>query len=197
MFRFLLFLLLIGCGSERIQEKQVEVLVPFYIEADLVSPDVLPYVMEFAGYCEKFNTAEKCKKNFQKITAVDVVSSFEEKFVVGKCYMDRLGNRKIEISDGLMHLDSFSMQTVVVHEMAHCVLGSEYGLFPHYDEEPDIMNTYLLPEKIIFSSWPTLIENLFDRVEVEFSLTQENSSDIITSTLINEAGGFDCETRKN
>ena len=191
----LLFILLIGCGSERIEEKQTE--VPFYIETDRVNLDVLPYVMEFAGYCEKFDTAKRCKENFKKITTVDVVSSFDEKLVVGKCYLDRLGNRKVEVTDQFMHLDSLSMRAVLIHEMAHCVLGFEGDLFPHYDEEPDIMNTYLLPEKILSFSWPNLIENLFERVEIGYSLTQNSNNDIITSTLINEAGGFDCETRKN
>ena len=193
-----MFVLLIGCGSyERIEEKQVEIEVPFYIETELVDSEVLPYVMEFAGYCEKFNTVKKCKENFKKIISIDVVSSFQEKFVVGMCYMDRLGNRKIEISNELMHLDSFSMQAVVVHEMAHCVLGSDKELFPHYDEELDIMNTYLLPEKILVLKWPVLIESLFERSKSDFFLTQKENDDTVTSTLIDEAGGFNCEARKN
>lgn len=193
---FVFFMFLVGCGyaEPEVTEKRID--VPFYIDSEKVDLEVLPYVMEFAGHCEKFN-AVGCKENFKKIEKIEVVSSFEERFVVGKCFMNRFGNRKIQISNELMDLDSFSMQTVVMHEMAHCVLGSGVSLLPHYDEEPDIMNTYLLPEKIIFSSWPTLIETLFARAATELSLTEMQNSGIVTSTVINQVGGFDCETRKN
>lgn len=194
-FVFLLFL--VGCGSyeQTVLEKKVE--TPFYIDIDKVDSDVLPYVMEFAGYCEKFELVQNCKKNFNKIKKIKVVSSFEERLVVGKCYLYKTGERRVEINGTLMHLDSFSMQAVVIHEIAHCVLGAETDIFPHYDEAPDIMNTYLLPEKILFLSWPSLIESLFERASPELSLTAYQSNDIVTSTLINKVGGFGCETRKN
>ena len=193
---FVFFMFLVGCGyaEPEVAEKRIDVF--FYIDSEKVDLEVLPYVMEFAGHCEKFN-AINCKENFKKIEKIEIVPSFEEKFVVGKCFINRFGSRKIQISNELMDLDSFSMQTVVMHEMAHCVLGSEFTLFPHYDEEPDIMNTYLLPEKIIFLNWPALIEALFARAATGLSLTEMQNSDTVTSTVIDQFEGFDCEARKN
>lgn len=188
--------LLVGCGEAekvvQIQEVPKEVIkeVPFYIDEKKVDPKILPHVMEFAGYCEKFKISELCKKNFQKISSIKVVSSFPEQQVVGKCFVSSSGNRWIEILDKWVDDDSFTMKTVTMHEVAHCVLGDP---FPHYKNTEDIMNPYLLPEKIIHANWTTLIKAMFIRAGGALSLTNGPEIDTVTRTMFDESGGLACE----
>lgn len=191
-----LVLFLVACGTEYRTvevEKKVKVLVekPFYINPDLVDTPLMPHVMEFAGYCERFKTTETCKKNFEKVLSIRLVPSFsDDQFVVGKCFVAQSGERWIEVLDKVIDYDSLTMKTLVMHEVGHCVLGSP---FPHYNEKVDIMNSYLLPEKIIQTSWPTLIKRMFTRAGGTLSLTNEPEVTTVTSTVMNESGGFSCE----
>lgn len=203
MSRFLLVLLLVGCGVEE-QQKTVEVQVdrpvpvPFYIDTAKVDSKLLPYVMEFAGYCEKFKTSETCQRNFKKIKSIKTVGSFSETTVLGKCYMYSNGQRWIEISSYWADLDSQSMRAVVIHEMAHCALGvGNAEVFPHYDDKEDIMNAYLLPDKALFYNWPKLIKTMFQRAGGQLSLTSQEEVATVTQTIMDSTGGFACETRKD
>lgn len=191
-----LVLLLVACGTAEYRtvevEKKVKVEVkkPFYINQDLVDTPLLPHVMEFAGYCERFKTSATCKKNFEKVLSIRLVPSFSEKFVVGKCFVAPSGERWVEVLDKVIDYDSLTMKTLVMHEVAHCVLGSP---FPHYDRKTDIMNPYLLPEQIIQANWPELIKQMFARAGGTLSLTNEPEVTTVTSTVMNESGGFSCE----
>jgi|GEM_PF-6305663 len=196
MFRLFLLLMLIGCGT--VEPKTVETIkdvpIPFYIDKSKVDDKLLPYVMEFAGYCEKFKTNTACTENFKKILSIKTVSSFKEKQVVGKCLVTTSGERWIEILDGWQDLDSLSMRAVVIHELGHCTLAAgKAEIFPHYDDEDDIMNSYLLPEKILFYTWPTLIKAMFTRAGGKLSLTSQTEVASVTSTMIDESGGLSCE----
>jgi hypothetical protein len=190
---FLAHVLLIGCGTAAPVET-VEVAKPvpqpFYIDIAKIDAPLIPHVMEFAGYCEKFETAEVCKNNFKNITSIRMVKSFPEKFVVGKCYISSVGTRWIEILDNWIDSDSMSMKTLVMHEVGHCALGSP---FPHYDDESDIMNSSLLPEKFIQAYWPELIKAMFTRAGEKLSLTSQPEVASVTSTMIDESGGLSCE----
>lgn len=199
-FIFMIFVfLLIGCGAAtetKVEVKKVEIPVDrhFYINPSKVSTKVLPFVMEFAGYCEAFGVAELCKENFKKILAVKTVPSFKEKYVVGKCFVSPAGGRWIEILDGWADVNSFASRTVVIHELAHCVLGKGLGeIFPHHDEEKDIMNSYLLDDKTIFTSWPKLLKKMFLRAGGKLYLTEETETSIVTQTLVNELGEVSCD----
>lgn len=189
----ILSLLLIGCGMDT-QTIEVEKPVPqpFYIDTDKVDAKLLPHVMEFAAYCEKFDTSDKCKKNFKKIKSIRIVGSFSEKFVIGKCYVSAT-SRWVEILNW-QDTDSFLTKTLVMHELAHCVLGDP---FPHYDDEDDIMNSYILSEQTVFRSWPKLIKAIFLRVGGTLPLTQQENLPTITQSTITETGGLACETREN
>jgi len=93
-------ILLIGCGTEtQIEIKEVikPVPQPFYIDTAKIDAPLVPHVMEFAGYCEKFKISELCKNNFKNITSIRMVKSFKEKFVVGKCYVSSIGDRWVEV----------------------------------------------------------------------------------------------------
>jgi hypothetical protein len=185
--------LLVGCGTAspvEIKEVDKPVPVPFYIDVDKIDAPLIPHVMEFAGYCEKFNTSELCQENFKEIKSIRLVDSFEEKFVVGKCFVSSAGERWIEIRDGWFDSDSMVMKTLVMHEVGHCALGNP---FPHYDDEDDIMNSYLLPEKTIMAFWPTLIRAMFTRAKETLFLTNQPLVASITSTTIDESGGLSCE----
>lgn len=197
---FTIFLsLLVGCGTvteTKVEIKKVDVPVnqPFYIDKAKVSPKVLPFVMEFAGYCEAFKLPELCQRNFKKILSIKTVSSFDERFVVGRCYMSNTGNRWIEILEGWADINSFAARTVVIHEMAHCVLdGSPSGIFPHYNDEKDIMNSYLLDDRTIFLNWPKLLQKMFLRAGGKLYLTEETETSIVTQTLVNELGEVSCD----
>lgn len=203
MFRILLALLLVGCGTIE-QPKTIEVQVdkpvpvPFYIDTAKVDSKLLPYVMEFAGYCEKFKTSEICQKNFKKIKSIETVKSFSDKTVLGKCYMYSNGQRWIEISSHWADLDSQSMRAVVIHEMAHCTLGvGNAEVFPHYDDDEDIMNAYLLSDKTLFYNWPKLIKAMFQRAGGTLSLTYQEEVATVTQTVMDSSGGLSCETRKD
>lgn len=183
--------LLAGCGTEtQIETVDIVKPVPFYIDTTKIDAQLVPHVMEFAGYCEKFKISELCKNNFEKITSIKLVDSFSERFVVGKCFLSLLGDRWIEIRDGFFDTDSLAMKTLVMHELGHCALGNP---FPHYDDEDDIMNSYLLSEKIITAYWPTLIKSMFMRAKENLSLTSQLEVASITSTTIDESGGLSCE----
>lgn len=193
--RFIFILsLLVGCGTAEIKTVEVEKLVPqpFYIDTKKVDAKLLPHVMEFAAYCEKFDTSDTCKENFKKIHSIRIVESFPEKFVIGKCYVSAT-KRWIEILDW-RDTDSFLTKTLVTHELAHCVLGSP---FPHYDDEDDIMNSYILSEQTVFRSWPQLIKAMFLRAGGSLPLTQEEIIPTITQSTISETGGLACEAREN
>lgn len=191
-------MLLIGCGTADPQprtieiEKKVEVSKPFYIDTSKVDIKLLPHVMEFAGYCEKFGTSTKCKENFNKIKSIKIVKSFPEKFVVGKCFTS-LKERWVEILDW-QEIDSLTTKTVATHELAHCALGDP---FPHYDEEDDIMNSVLISDKSIFYNWPKLIKAMFLRAGGSLPLTQEKNTPTITQSTITETGEVTCETRED
>lgn len=191
--------LFVGCGTTtetQVKTKKVEVPVDrhFYIDPARVDVKVLPFVMEFAGYCEAFEVSELCKTNFEKLISVRTVSSFKEKFVVGKCFMSITGNRWIEILDGWSDINSFASRTVVIHELAHCVLGKGFSqVFPHHDEDKDIMNSYLLDNKTIFSDWPKLLQKMFLRAGGKLYLTEETETSIVTQTLVNELGEVSCD----
>ena len=188
---FLAHVLLVGCGTASpVEIKEVDRPVPFYIDTAKIDAPLIPHVMEFAGYCEKFETSELCQKNFKEITSIRLVDSFEEEFVVGKCFVSSAGERWIEIRDGWFDSDSMTMKTLVMHEVGHCALGSP---FPHYDDEDDIMNSYLLSEKTIMASWPALIRAMFTRAKENLSLTSQAEVASITSTTIDDSGGFSCE----
>lgn len=188
-----LLFLLIGCGME-IQTKTIEVIKtvpqPFYIDISKIDTSLVPHVMEFAGYCEKFKISELCKNNFKNIKSIKKVKKFEEKFVIGKCYVSSLGSRWIEVLNDWVDSDSLAMKTLIMHEVGHCVLGNP---FPHYDDEDDIMNSYLLPEKIIQNEWPALIKAMFTRAGGKLSLTSQPEVASVTSTMIDESGGLSCE----
>jgi len=185
--------MLIGCGQEKvveIQEVVKEVPIPFYIDESKINAAVLPHVMEFAGYCNRFDISKKCKENFKKIKSIRLVKSFSEKNVAGKCFISST-QRWVEILDKeWIDYDSLKMKTLIMHELGHCVLGDP---FPHYDAEDDIMNSYLLPDSIIQSNWPSLIKNMFTRANGKLSLTEEPESTVVTSTEINELGEISCE----
>lgn len=186
-------LLLIGCGTaEQLPVKEVirPVSEPFYIDTSKIDAPLVPHVMEFAGYCEKFKISELCKKNFKNITSIRMVKSFPEKQVVGKCYASSIGDRWIEVLGDWIDSDSMLMKTLVMHEVGHCALGSP---FPHYDDEDDIMNSYLLPEKLVQTYWPTLIKAMFIRAGGKLSLTSQPEVASVTSTMIDESGGLSCE----
>lgn len=198
MFRLLLALLLVGCGTieqqviekEKIVEKEVP--IPFYIDKSKVDAKILPHVMEFAGYCEKFGTSTKCKENFKKIQSIQIVKSFDQKNVVGRCWTSSK-ERWIEILDW-QDTDSFLTKAIVMHEAAHCLLGDP---FPHYDEELDIMNSVLIDKRTIFYDWPALIKTMFLRAGGTLSLTSQEEVATVTQTVMDETGGFACETRKD
>lgn len=184
-------MLLVGCGTES-KTVEVEKLVPFYIDTAKVDAKLLPHVMEFAGYCEKFGTSTGCKENFKKIQYIRIVESFPEKFVIGKCYASDV-LRSIEILNW-QDTDSFLTKALVAHELGHCILGNP---FPHYNNEDDIMNSYILPEQTIFNSWPQLIKAMFLRAGGTLPLTQEENSPTVTQSTITESGGLACETRED
>lgn len=198
MLRILLALLLVGCGTieqqvvekEKIVEKEVP--VPFYIDKSKVDAKLLPHIMEFAGYCEKFEISTKCKENFKKIESIQIVKSFDQKNVVGKCWISSK-ERWIEILDW-QDTDSFLTKAIVMHEAAHCLLGDP---FPHYDERPDIMNSVLIDRKTIFYDWPVLIKTMFQRAGGTLALTNHDGFVTVTQTVMDEAGGFACETRED
>lgn len=50
--------------------------------------------------------------------------------------------------------------TLLYHELGHCALG-----LGHTDGEPDIMNSYLLDEKIVDTRWDDLINKMFGRAK--------------------------------
>ena len=190
-------MLLVGCGTES-RSVEVETPVPFYIDTAKVDTKLLPYVMEFAGYCEKFKTSDTCKDNFNKILSIKTVKSFDEKNVIGRCSISSSGKRWIEVLDSWLDLDTLSMRTVIIHELGHCTLtsGTANG-FPHYDSEDDIMNSYLLSDKIVLSSWPQLIKAMFLRAGGTLPLTQEENPPIVAQSNITESGGLACETRED
>lgn len=198
MLRFFLILLLVGCGTEiktvEVEKKiEVETEVPFYIEKSLVDSNLMPHVMEFAGYCERYNISELCQENFKKITSIRLVQSFKEQNVVGKCYVSFSANKRwIEIFDWKEY-DSLLTKTLVMHEVAHCVLGNPY---PHYNDDYDIMNSYLLPEKLIQIFWPQLIKAMFVRAGGQFTLTYYQEYDTVSYTTIDETGNFSCEKQE-
>lgn len=191
MLRLLLALILIGCGTN---ERLVN--APFYINLSKVDVEVLPYVMEFAGYCEKFNTEKKCAKNFKRIKSIKVVDYIEEN-AIGMCSTWTSGDREIKILKNYADLDSNIMRQVVMHELGHCVLGSGSEQLPHYDYNTDIMNSQALPETILFAEWPKLIKAMFKRAGGNFSLTDTEEVATVTKTVMDSSGGIACETRKN
>jgi hypothetical protein len=190
---FLAHVMLVGCGTATLVET-VEVIkpvpVPFYIDVNKIDAPLVPHVMEFAGYCEKFKISELCKSNFKNITSIRVVRSFPEKFVVGKCYVSSIGDRWVEVLGNWIDSDSMLMKTLVMHEVGHCTLGNP---FPHYDDEDDIMNSHLLPEKLVQAYWPELIKAMFTRAGGKLSLTSQPEVASVTSTMIDESGGLSCE----
>jgi len=188
-------MLLVGCGTDlgtTEVEKIVEVPQPFYIDTHKVDAKLLPHVMEFAGYCDKFGTSTKCKENFNKIKSIRIVESFPEKFVIGKCYVSS-SKRWVEVLNW-QDSDSFSTKALIAHELAHCALGDP---FPHYDEKDDIMNSYLISNQTIFRSWPQLIKAMFLRAGGTLPLTQEENASTVTQSIITETGEVACETREN
>jgi len=190
-------MLLVGCGMET-RGVEVEKPIPFYIDTAKVDTKLLPYVMEFAGYCEKFKTADTCKDNFNKILSIKTVKSFDEKNVIGRCSISSSGKRWVEVLDSWLDLDTLSMRTVIIHELGHCTLASGIANgFPHYDNEDDIMNSYLLSDKIVLSSWPALIKSMFLRAGGTLPLTQEQNHPTITQSTITESGEAACETRED
>jgi len=204
MLKILLVLFLVGCGTveqqiiekEKIVEKEVP--VPFYIDKSKVDSKLLPYVMEFAGHCEKFGVSELCQANFKKIKSIKTVKSFSEKMVLGKCYMHYSGQRWVEVTESWYNLDSHSMRTVIIHEMMHCTLAAgDAEIFPHYDDEDDIMNSYLLSEKTLFFNWPALLKAVFLRVGGTLSLTNPVEAATVTQTVMDSLGGIACETRED
>lgn len=190
MFKYLILLILIGCGTQETEQKEnliINKIVPFYIESSKVDILLMPHVMEFAGYCERFKTGAQCKENFNKIQSIRLVKSFKEKFVVGKCFSSK-NFRKIEILNW-EDVDSLTIKTIVMHELGHCVLGNP---MPHYDEKEDIMNTYLLPDKTIQEKWPNLLKAMFLRAGGKLFLTEESEVATMTHTTMDESGGISC-----
>jgi hypothetical protein len=192
-----LSLLVMACGQSVITIEKPTIR-PFYIDKSKVSPVLLPYVMEFAGHCEKFNTSEICERNFRAIYSIETVPFFAEKGVVGMCRMRSDGVRKIEIREKWVDSDSLLMRTVILHEMAHCTLGAGSAeIFPHYDNSMDIMNSYVPSEKDLFLEWPKLIKAVFLRAGGKTALTESVELPTITKTTLDDAGGFTCETRED
>jgi len=197
--KFLMFVvavfLLASCGENtetKIIELEKKINTPFYIDKVKVDSQLLPHVMEFAGYCERFKISELCQKNFNNTLSVRLVPSFKEKNVVGKCFVDfYTGKRWVEVLDWKDY-ESLLTKTLVMHEMGHCVLGDPY---PHFDNDYDIMNSYLLPQKIIQMYWPILIQNMFLRVGGSL-LTEDIKDSNVSSVILDEFGNFSCEKEK-
>jgi hypothetical protein len=90
------------------------------------------------------------------------------------------------------------MRTVIIHEMMHCTLAAgDAEIFPHYDDEEDIMNSYLLSEKTLFFNWPALLKAVFLRAGGTLSLTSPAETATVTQTMMDETGGISCEARKD
>lgn len=157
MERMLLLLLLLpACGdgasclplTKPEQEEKVK-----YCSVDQLAfsfnEEVLPFLLEFSAdaISRKVPCHQTAYIGFQK----DLIKDNEA--VLGYCYTFSSVRFIRPYWD---EMDTAMQRTLFYHELGHCALGLD-----HESGQPDIMNPYILPNRIAVPHWDELVNSLF------------------------------------
>lgn len=160
MFLLLLLVwLLSSCGPEF--ACRAEVIPTKNLGADECTMANLVYHVDdpLRSQVESFS-ADARKRNVPctitaKITLEDRLAKSSENNVIGYC----LSPWRVTILQSFWEEAPASERLALIyHELGHCALGLD-----HYDEKPDIMNTYILNEFELEKNWDKLVTIMFER----------------------------------
>ena len=143
MWKKLCILVFTGCATPNLNQLNV-----------LTDERLSHYVNDFLSECRLYLPDSKCSP---PIDLRVIVTSLPDN-ILGQCsvYEGRL--RTVELDNTI--LTQYNEKIVMYHELYHCVLG-----IPHYDNEPDIMNTYENDEitQYIYNNWSEYTKRVFTR----------------------------------
>lgn len=150
----------VACGTKDTYQKPSE---PVLVEkAPAIDQELKPYVAMFMHDCEARRT--DCKTRLSKILEIRAVNipDFNEKdneVVIGLCY-DGFLYKRVEINKAIIHYHVKYLQTLIYHELGHCMYDLE-----HENKTDTIMSPVMPDITILIKEWEALLLDFFATIE--------------------------------
>lgn len=149
----------VACGTSDAQKP---------LEPKLIGPppavdkELRPYVDMFIRDCEA--RRKDCQERLSKILEIRVVnmpnfSKKDDEIVIGLCY-DGFLIKRIEINKQIMSYHGRYLQTLVYHELGHCMYDLEH------EQRTDMIMSPAMPEiTILMQYWNDMLAEFFSAIE--------------------------------
>ena len=157
----------VACGTAddvlQEQPKAKQTPVP-YTGGPAIDKELQPYVDLFMKDCEVRRL--DCQDNLNKLKEIKVVDMEDKnkedaEVTVGLCYSS-LFSKRIHINRLALEYKGRYMQTLVYHELGHCMYDLDH------EKKPDMLMSEIMPSMVVIvRDWQTLLDDFFAAIEEE------------------------------